>query len=98
MAAELGQPLGCIVRLEVNSYVIEYHGLSVYFGGDTAYGPQLFREAQARSPNLHLALLPICPMRRCPRARRIPRRACFPQKPCTKAPGTIVKRLHVAAA
>lgn len=43
-------------------YVIEYHGLSVYFGGDTAYAPQLFREAQARFPKLDLALLPICPI------------------------------------
>src|SRR6201999_3235377 len=37
-------------------YVFEYHGLSVYFGGDTAYAPQLFREAQTRFPQLDLAL------------------------------------------
>ena len=35
-------------------YVFEYHGLSVYFGGDTAYAPQLFREAQTRFPQLDL--------------------------------------------
>lgn len=43
-------------------YVFEYHGLSVYFGGDTAYAPQLFREAHAHFPKLDLALLPICPI------------------------------------
>lgn len=42
-------------------YVIEYHGLSVYFGGDTAYAPQAFRATAERFPNLTLAILPICP-------------------------------------
>ena len=42
-------------------YVFEYHGLSVYFGGDTAYDPTAFRATQARFPHLDLALLPICP-------------------------------------
>jgi L-ascorbate metabolism protein UlaG (beta-lactamase superfamily) len=42
-------------------YVFEYHGLSVYFGGDTAYAPAAFRATRARFPNLALALLPICP-------------------------------------
>jgi N-acyl-phosphatidylethanolamine-hydrolysing phospholipase D len=42
-------------------YVFEYHGLSVYFGGDTAYDPADFRATRARFPQLDLALLPICP-------------------------------------
>jgi L-ascorbate metabolism protein UlaG (beta-lactamase superfamily) len=42
-------------------YVFEYHGLSVYFGGDTGYLPSAFKATQARFPNLSLALLPICP-------------------------------------
>lgn len=42
-------------------YVLEYHGLSVYFGGDTAYVPSAFRATRARFPKLSLALLPICP-------------------------------------
>lgn len=42
-------------------YVFEYHGLSVYFGGDTAYLPSAFKATRARFPNLALALLPICP-------------------------------------
>lgn len=43
-------------------YVFEYRGLSVYFGGDTAYAPQLFAATQRRFPALDLAILPICPM------------------------------------
>ncbi|HET7544853.1 MAG TPA: MBL fold metallo-hydrolase [Polyangiaceae bacterium] len=42
-------------------YVFEYHGLSVYFGGDTAYVPSAFKATRARFPELSLALLPICP-------------------------------------
>jgi len=42
-------------------YVFEYHGLSVYFGGDTAFDAELFRAARERFPALDLALLPICP-------------------------------------
>jgi L-ascorbate metabolism protein UlaG (beta-lactamase superfamily) len=42
-------------------YVFEYHGLSVYFGGDTALDRDLFAAARARFPHLTLALLPICP-------------------------------------
>ncbi len=42
-------------------YVFEYHGLSVYFGGDTAFDAQAFTATRARFPNLSVALLPICP-------------------------------------
>jgi L-ascorbate metabolism protein UlaG (beta-lactamase superfamily) len=42
-------------------YVFEYHGLSVYFGGDTAFNPGDFKATQQRFPQLNLALLPICP-------------------------------------
>ena len=42
-------------------YVFEYHGLSVYFGGDTGYIPSAFAATHARFPNLSLALIPICP-------------------------------------
>jgi len=42
-------------------YVFEYHGLSVYFGGDTGYLPSAFKATRARFPSLSLALLPICP-------------------------------------
>jgi L-ascorbate metabolism protein UlaG (beta-lactamase superfamily) len=43
-------------------YVLEYHGLSVYFGGDTAFDATLFRAARQRFSALDLALLPICPI------------------------------------
>jgi N-acyl-phosphatidylethanolamine-hydrolysing phospholipase D len=42
-------------------YVLEYHGLRVYFGGDTAYDPKAFVATRRRFPDLLLALLPICP-------------------------------------
>jgi L-ascorbate metabolism protein UlaG (beta-lactamase superfamily) len=43
-------------------YVIEYHGLSVYFPGDTAYSPADFDATRRRFPHLDLALLPIGPI------------------------------------
>jgi L-ascorbate metabolism protein UlaG (beta-lactamase superfamily) len=43
-------------------YVIEYHGLVVYFAGDTAYDPARFRAIAARFPHIDLALLPIAPI------------------------------------
>jgi L-ascorbate metabolism protein UlaG (beta-lactamase superfamily) len=42
-------------------YVFEHNGLSVYFGGDTAFAPRMFAATRARFPDLSLALLPICP-------------------------------------
>jgi N-acyl-phosphatidylethanolamine-hydrolysing phospholipase D len=43
-------------------YVIQYHGITVYFGGDTAYDPELFARTAARFPSIDLALLPIAPI------------------------------------
>jgi N-acyl-phosphatidylethanolamine-hydrolysing phospholipase D len=43
-------------------YVIEYHGLKVYFGGDSAYDQRMFVETGERFPKLDLALLPIAPI------------------------------------
>jgi L-ascorbate metabolism protein UlaG (beta-lactamase superfamily) len=48
-------------RRAFTGYVVEYHGIAVYFGGDTAYNSRHFRATRARFPNLSLALLPICP-------------------------------------
>jgi N-acyl-phosphatidylethanolamine-hydrolysing phospholipase D len=42
-------------------YVIQYHGLSVYFGGDTAFDRERFEATRASFPDLSLAILPICP-------------------------------------
>lgn len=43
-------------------YVIEYHGLSVYFSGDTALDLPDFEETRRRFPHLDLALLAIGPI------------------------------------
>jgi len=42
-------------------YVIEYRGVSAYFGGDTAY-TRAFRDTRARFDRLDLAILPIAPI------------------------------------
>jgi N-acyl-phosphatidylethanolamine-hydrolysing phospholipase D len=43
-------------------YVVQYHGLTVYYAGDTGYEPANFRAAAARFPSIDLALLPIAPV------------------------------------
>jgi L-ascorbate metabolism protein UlaG (beta-lactamase superfamily) len=43
-------------------YVVEYHGLKVYFPGDTAYDQAKFVETGQRFPDIDLALLPIAPI------------------------------------
>ncbi len=43
-------------------YVLEYHGLTVYFAGDTAYDGDRFRATAARFPSIDLALVPIAPI------------------------------------
>src|SRR5260221_6868288 len=45
-----------------SGYVFEYHGLTVYFGGDTAYDEGNFAATRARFPSIDLALLPIAPI------------------------------------
>jgi L-ascorbate metabolism protein UlaG (beta-lactamase superfamily) len=43
-------------------WVFEYHGMTVYFGGDTAYDAANFAETRARFPHIDVALLPIAPI------------------------------------
>lgn len=43
-------------------YVIEYHGLKVWFGGDSAYDQAAFVETGERFPGLDLAIMPIGPI------------------------------------
>jgi N-acyl-phosphatidylethanolamine-hydrolysing phospholipase D len=42
-------------------YVFEYHGLTVYFGGDTVFDAAGFAATRRRFETIDLALLPICP-------------------------------------
>ncbi len=44
------------------AYVIEYKGVTVYFGGDTAYHPTHFKRTGEKFPGIDLALLPIGPI------------------------------------
>ncbi len=43
-------------------YLIRYHGLAVYFPGDTAFRPEFFSEVNQRYGPVDLALLPIGPI------------------------------------
>jgi N-acyl-phosphatidylethanolamine-hydrolysing phospholipase D len=43
-------------------YVLQYHGLTVYYGGDTGYEAKSFLAAAARFPSIDLAILPIGPV------------------------------------
>ncbi|XYH98170.1 MBL fold metallo-hydrolase [Sorangium sp. So ce1128] len=43
-------------------YVVEYHGITVYFGGDTAYERDYFVKTRARFPAIDLAIMPIAPV------------------------------------
>ena len=44
-------------------YVIRYHGLTVYYGGDTAYCQEDFLAARRTFGHFDLAILPIAPIR-----------------------------------
>jgi L-ascorbate metabolism protein UlaG (beta-lactamase superfamily) len=49
-------------RSSYTGFLVEYNGLKVYFGGDTAYDQRVFVEAGQRYPGIDLALLPIAPI------------------------------------
>lgn len=43
-------------------YVVEYHGLTVFFGGDTGYDAGMWKDVKKRFPSIDLAILPIGPI------------------------------------
>ena len=45
-------------------YVIQYHGITIYFGGDTGYDSTatVFNETAKKFPKIDLAILPIAPI------------------------------------
>lgn len=53
---------GAWMTQSFTGYMLEYHGLTVYFAGDTAYDRARFRATAARFPRIDLALLPIAPI------------------------------------
>ncbi len=50
------------MEVSYTGYVIDYHGIRVYFSGDTAYDQKVFVETAQRFPGIDLALLPIAPI------------------------------------
>ena len=50
------------MKRSFTGYVIEYKGMTVYFGGDTAYDSTLFKGTGKRFPGIDLAMLPLAPI------------------------------------
>jgi L-ascorbate metabolism protein UlaG (beta-lactamase superfamily) len=50
------------MKTSFTGYVFEYHGLTVFFSGDTAYDAARFRATAARFPSIDLALIAIAPI------------------------------------
>lgn len=54
------------MKTSFTGYVIQYHGITVYYGGDTAFNAKNFSDTAELFPSIDLALLPIGPIQ--PRA------------------------------
>ena len=50
------------MKTSFTGWVFEYHGMTVYFGGDTAYVEENFKKTAERFPHIDVALLPIAPI------------------------------------
>lgn len=59
------------MKKSFTGYVVEYHGLSVFFGGDTAYDAAAFRSTGKAFRHLDVAFLPIAPIHPYDRMRKV---------------------------
>jgi N-acyl-phosphatidylethanolamine-hydrolysing phospholipase D len=50
------------MKTSFTGYVIQYHGITVYYGGDTAFNAKNFSDTADLFPSIDLALLPIGPI------------------------------------
>jgi L-ascorbate metabolism protein UlaG (beta-lactamase superfamily) len=50
------------MKTSYSGYVIEYKGVTVYFGGDTGYDESTFKETATHFDDIDLTLLPIAPI------------------------------------
>ena len=50
------------MKKSFTGYIVEYNGMTVYFGGDTAFDSTLFKETRRRFPHIDVALLPVAPI------------------------------------
>lgn len=50
------------MKTSFTGYVIQYHGITVYYGGDTAFNIKNFSDTAELFPSIDLALLPIGPI------------------------------------
>ncbi len=50
------------MKTSFTGYVIQYHGITVYYGGDTAFNAKNFSDTSDLFPRIDLALLPIGPV------------------------------------
>ena len=50
------------MKKSFTGYVIQYHGITVYYGGDTAFNAKNFSDTGELFPAIDLALLPIGPI------------------------------------
>lgn len=53
---------GAWMTKSATAWVLEYHGLTVYVGGDTAYDQEAFVATRKRFPKIDVALLAIAPI------------------------------------
>lgn len=51
------------MKTSYTGYVVQYHGLTVYYAGDTAFNRDDFVETARRFPHIDLAILPIGPIK-----------------------------------